>query len=158
MQTKLLPDVPHDVVPNVPPALLSLNATVPLGVLDGVLVSDIVAVAVVCPPVLTDVGLRDTLVDVESIVLVLDAFISIATSSHRSPTPLAVQLHVAVPGDGIVIVLEAPVIVPGMLTSQCCVQVGEPSVAPPYIAGKSATRSFGYAVVIDTVGLPGRVL
>ena len=87
-------------------------------------------------------------------LLVPDAFTSMATSSQRSPPPLAVQLHVAEPGEGVMVELDAPVIIFGTLMSHSCVHVGLESVFPPYIAGKSRTQLFGFAVVIDTVGLP----
>src|SRR5438105_12217846 len=83
-----------------------------------------------------------------------NAFISIAASSQPSPLSLAVHLQVTKPGDASTAELDAPVIAPGMLISQLCVQVGEPSAAPPYIDGKSRAMLFGYAVVIDIVGLP----
>src|SRR5438876_6251633 len=65
------------------------------------------------------------------------AFISTATSSQRSPLPLAVQLHVTLRLVGTSVELEAPVILfvdeVGTLTSHCCEQVGEESVTPPNI-------------------------
>ena len=64
-------------------------------------------------------------------VLVPDGFTSIAASSQESPPPLAVQLHVVSPADAFTVELDAPVIALAILTSQCCVQVGEPSVLPP---------------------------
>src|SRR6476646_3231073 len=64
-------------------------------------------------------------------VPVPDDFISIAASSHVSPPPLAVQLHVVSPADVFTVELDAPVIALAILTSHCCVQVGEPSVLPP---------------------------
>ena len=59
-----------------------------------------------------------------------DAFISIATSSQRSPL-LAVQLQVTNPADVVVFELDAPVIALGVLIFHSCVQVGLPSVTPP---------------------------
>ena len=86
-------------------------------------------------------------------VPVPDALTSIAASSHMSPLPLAVQLQVTEPADACTVELDAPVTAFGMLVSHCCVQVGEPSVVPPYIDGKSSTKLFGYFVVMDIVGL-----
>jgi hypothetical protein len=60
-----------------------------------------------------------------------DAFTSIAASSHSSPLPLAVQLHVVDPANDFTNELDAPVIAPAMLASHCCVQVGEPRVTLP---------------------------
>ena len=77
-----------------------------------------------------------------AVVPVPDAFTSIATSSHMSPLPLAVQLQVTEPVDAGDVELDAPVTAFGMLVSHCCVHVGEPSVVPPYIAGKSKTQLF----------------
>src|SRR6267143_6359240 len=90
-------------------------------------------------------------------VIIPDPFTSTATSSHISPL-LAVHLQVTKPGDGTIVELDAPVIAFGTLRSHCCVHVGEPRVEPPYIDGKSKTKSFGYFVVIDIVGLLGVVL
>src|SRR5437016_2702663 len=88
---------------------------------------------------------------------VADAFTSIAASSQRSPLPLAVHLQMTWLGDAGVVELDAPVIALGMLISHCCVHVGEPSVTPPNIDGRSSTQLFGNFVVIDMVGLPGDV-
>ena len=86
-----------------------------------------------------------------------DAFTSIAVSSHWSPL-LAVQLQVTELGDGIIFELDAPVTALGILTSHCCVHVGEESFTPPYIDGRSSTKSFAYLVVIDIAGLLAAVL
>ena len=85
--------------------------------------------------------------------LLAAAFTSIAISSHESPFGLAVQLQVAEPGDGSISELDAPVIAFCTLTSHPCVQVGEPSVTPPYIAGRSSIMLFENFVVIDIAGL-----
>ena len=47
-----------------------------------------------------------------------DAFTSIATSSHKSPLPLAVQPHVTAPADVVLRELDAPVTALGILVSQ----------------------------------------
>jgi hypothetical protein len=86
-----------------------------------------------------------------------DAFISIATSSQRSPV-FAVHLHVTAPGVGTILELDAPVITFGTLASHCCVHVGEPSVEPPYIDGRSSIQSFANFVVSVMIGLLGFTL
>ena len=86
-------------------------------------------------------------------VPVPDGFTSIAASSQESPPAFAVQLQVTDPADACDVELDAPVIAFAMLISHCCVHVGEPSVWPPYIDGKSRTQLFGFFVVIDMVGL-----
>ena len=90
--------------------------------------------------------------------VVFDACTSIAASSQRSPLPPAVQLQVTEPADVLIVELDAPVITLGMLTFHSCVQVGLPSVVPPYIDDKSRTQLFGYCVVIDILGLLEAVL
>ncbi len=64
-------------------------------------------------------------------LVVADDFTSIATSSQRSPLPLAAQLQVTGPADALIVELDAPVIAPAILISHSCVQVGVPSVIPP---------------------------
>jgi len=58
--------------------------------------------------------------------------------------------------------LDAPVIafveLYCTLEFHCCRQVGEESVEPPNIDGKSTTQSFAFFVVIVTVGLLTAVL
>src|SRR5438309_10712089 len=102
----------------------------------------------------------NAVVDVELVAVVEEvvaACSSTATSSDKSPPPLAVQLQVTWPGAEATAELDAPVIPPGTLTFHSCAQLGAPRVTPPHIEGRSRTQLLEYCVVRDTVGLPGAV-
>ena len=86
-----------------------------------------------------------------------DEALDFTEESERTASAGDIQPQVTWPGDDITLELEAPVIWFGTLTSHCCVHVGEPSVTPPQMDGRSRTQLFRYCVAMDIVGLPAPV-
>jgi hypothetical protein len=118
----------------------------------------LVVVEVVGLVVVVVVVVVRVVVEVDVVVVAAAARSSIATSSHKSAPPLAVQPRVTWPGDDAIFELEAPVIAAGTLTSHRWVPVGVMRVTPPYVDGRSRTQLLEYFAVREMVGLPAAVL